>query len=234
MFEKIEKPAGTAADVDHPQAALIAPGEKLVQRRQRLPPDRVGRPVEQDLDLGVVTPGRILRQPAARLEMEILQIITGSLAAHVLAQHLSVLAALAAAVHLRQIGKEQPGTAEQIWQGAVVIRGQRVDAGFDIGEVLLQQDCHIAIEARAVGDRGVGMGAPTRRSAVALARSFRQAPHDHGVSQVPCDTRQLARAVSDARGEAGGRIGHAVFAPMHLCLIWAARRTGSIAVDAFG
>ncbi len=45
------------------------------QRAQRNPTHRIGRAAEQDFDLRVVEPGAFLREPAAGLIMEVLQII---------------------------------------------------------------------------------------------------------------------------------------------------------------
>ena len=61
LLDEIEEAAGAAADVDQPQSALVAAGECFRQRRQRLPPHRVRRALEQHLDLGVVAVGGVRR-----------------------------------------------------------------------------------------------------------------------------------------------------------------------------
>jgi hypothetical protein len=53
LFDEIEATSGTAADVEKPEAALIAPGKYLVARPQRLPPGRVGRSAKKHLDLRI-------------------------------------------------------------------------------------------------------------------------------------------------------------------------------------
>src|SRR5712692_8249269 len=106
LLETVEKTSGAAADVEQLEEALIAPGEKLVQRRQRLSSGRIGRPIEQHLDLGIVSLRRILRHPAARLEVKIPKIVVRPLATRVLGQHLPVVAVLAAAVDFRQVLEE--------------------------------------------------------------------------------------------------------------------------------
>src|SRR6266851_7869832 len=121
LLAKIEEAAGAAADVEQAQTALIAPGEQLVERHQRLPPGRIGRAFEQHLDLRVVTPRGLLRHPAAGLEMEILQVVNRTLAAAVLVQHFPPMAVLAAAVHLRQVLEEQARALDEDRPGAVVI-----------------------------------------------------------------------------------------------------------------
>ena len=139
--------------------------------------------------------------------MEILQVVAGPLAAGFLAQHLLPLVLLAAAVHFRQIGEEQPRAREQLRQRAVVVGRQRIDAGLDIGEVLREQAGHVGVEAAALGHRRVGAGLGTRALA-APARRLRQPPHHLAVADVPGHPRQLARAIGDAGGEAGDGTGH--------------------------
>jgi hypothetical protein len=48
-----------------------------------------------------------------------------------------------------------------------MIGGQRVKAGLNIGEVLLEKDGHIRVETFAVGHRRIGMG--TRRHFVTIS-----------------------------------------------------------------
>ena len=90
-----------------------------------------------------------------------------------------------------------------------MVRGQGIDAAFDIGEVLPEQGGHVRIETFAVGHRRVGMGPWPRAVAGAPACLLGKPPHDQGVPDIPGDARQLARAISDAGGKAGGGIGHA-------------------------
>ena len=70
--------------------AMIPSGEDFVELRQSLPARRIGSPVEEYLDLRVVTTRRIVRHPATRLEMEILQIVAGPLPPRSFGQHFSV------------------------------------------------------------------------------------------------------------------------------------------------
>jgi hypothetical protein len=51
----------------------------FVATHQKVPARRIGGPVEENLDLRVISARRIVRHPAARLEMEILQIVAGPL-----------------------------------------------------------------------------------------------------------------------------------------------------------
>jgi hypothetical protein len=44
-------------------------------------------------------------------------------------------------------------------QRSIVIGGKRVETGLDIGEILLEKDGHIRVEASAVRHRQLGMGA---------------------------------------------------------------------------
>src|SRR5260221_6073412 len=72
----------------------------------------IGRSVKKHFDLDVVAPRRIMRHPAARLEMEILQIVAGPFAACFLAQHLKVLAVFTTAVDAGQILEEHARSVE--------------------------------------------------------------------------------------------------------------------------
>ena len=82
-----------------------------------------------------------------------------------------------------------------------MIRGQGIDARFDIGEVLPPKSTQVREESFAVRSSRVGMGARPR--APARARPLRDPGHGEAVTQIPSDARQLARAIGGARGEAG-------------------------------
>ena len=159
LFDKIEKAPCPAADVEQSQLALISSGKNFMELRQGLPARGVGCPVEEHLDLRVISPRRIVRHPAARLEMEILQIVAGPLPARPLAQDFVVRAALAAPMDLGKILEKKPRAVKQCQQRSVMIGGKRIKTGLDIGEVLLEKDGHIRVEASAVRHRRIGMGA---------------------------------------------------------------------------
>src|ERR1700720_801061 len=93
LLEAIETASGTAADVEEPEAALIAPGENLLERRQCLSPRGIRGSMQEHLDLRIVALRRILRHPAARLEVEVLKIVTRPLAKCLLTADLPMLAA---------------------------------------------------------------------------------------------------------------------------------------------
>jgi hypothetical protein len=82
-----------------------------------------------------------------------------------------------------------------------MIRGQGIDAHFDIGEVLPPKSAHVREESFTVRNWRVGMGAGPRTPA--LARPLRDPGHGEALTQIPGDARQLARAIGGARGEAG-------------------------------
>src|SRR5262249_36571557 len=86
LFDELEKSPGAAADVDEPQPTLIASGEDLMERQQRLTAGGVGGAVEQHFHLSVVAPRRFARHPATRLIVEILQIIIRTLGVDRLAE----------------------------------------------------------------------------------------------------------------------------------------------------
>ena len=103
--------------------------------------------------------------------MEILQIIIRAAAAGLLGQHLVRAVALAALGDLGKVAEEQPRAVEQRQQRAVVIRRQRIDAGLDIGEILLEQRRPVGLDALidAGTDFGFG-GAPSRRCTSSASR----------------------------------------------------------------
>ena len=147
LLDEIKEAPGAAADVDKPQFALVASGESFRKRRQRLPPHGVGRSLEQHLDLRVVAVGGFLSQPAARLEMEILQVVVRAPAARLCVQHLVRRVALAALVDLGEVAEEQPRAVEQREQRAVMVRGKGIDPGLDVGEILLEQRRPVGVQA---------------------------------------------------------------------------------------
>ncbi len=207
LLEKVEKASGTATGVEHLEAALVAAGEHLVQRHQRLSPYRIGRTVEQHLDLGVVAPRRFRRHPAARLEVEVLQVVARPPAERVPAHDLPGMTELAPTMDLGKIREEQAGAPDKLQRRAVMIRRQGIDAGFHIGEILPEQDGHIRVEPPAVRHRRIGARlAPRARAGTCR---LREAPHDEAVADVPGHARQLPRTVGSAGGEAGDRIDHA-------------------------
>jgi hypothetical protein len=70
-----------------------------------------------------------------------------------------VRAALAAPMDFGEILEEKPRAMKQRQHRSVMIGGKRVNAGLDIGEVLLEKDGHIRIEASAVRHGCIGVGA---------------------------------------------------------------------------
>src|ERR1700716_2167000 len=116
LFDEIEKAARPAANVEKTQPALVAPGEDLVERRPRLTPRGVRGAVEEHFDLRLVSPGSLVRHPAARLEMEILERVAGPLPARLLGQYFAVVAALPAAVDGGKILEEEPRALEKHFQ----------------------------------------------------------------------------------------------------------------------
>ena len=89
-----------------------------------------------------------------------------------------------------------------------MIRGERIDACFDISEVLPPKSAHVREESFPARSSRVGMGAGPRASF--LARPPRDPGHGEAVTQIPGDARELARAIGGARGEAGEGTVHVV------------------------
>jgi hypothetical protein len=82
-----------------------------------------------------------------------------------------VRAALATPMDCREILEKKPRAVKESQQRSVMIGGQRVKAGLDIDEVLLEKDGHICVEASAVRHGRIGVGAwPPRFLAISLLR----------------------------------------------------------------
>ena len=79
-------------------------------------------------------------------------------------------ATLAALMDVGEILEKKPRAMEKCQQRSVMIGGQRVKAGLDIGEVLLEKDGHICIEASAVRYGRIGVGAWPRFLALSSLR----------------------------------------------------------------
>ena len=105
-----------------------------------------------------------------------------------------------------QILEEEARAGEQVRQCAVVIDGQRIDAGLDIGEVLPEQDRHVGVETPAIGHAHARL----RALSGAFAHTLAQAPHHHAMADIPSNARHLPCAIGHARGELRHGIGHAV------------------------
>jgi hypothetical protein len=63
---------------------------------------------------------------------------------------------LATAVNFRQILEEQARPVKQYRQRAVMIRGQGIDPGLDVGEVLQEQGSRVRTEPSAIGHWRIG------------------------------------------------------------------------------
>src|SRR5262245_2738269 len=68
-------------------------------------------------------------------------------------------------------------------------------------------------------------------AALAFTHRLTQPPHEHGMPDIPGDARQLARAIGDAGGELGDRVGHGVSPRRGTREICAANDRGSSAAD---
>jgi hypothetical protein len=69
-----------------------------------------------------------------------------------------------------EILEKKPRAVEECQQRSVMIGGQRVKAGLDIGEVLLEKDGHIRVETSAVRHGRIGLGAWPRFVTVSSLR----------------------------------------------------------------
>src|SRR3974390_3329053 len=106
LLNEIKESPGAATNIKKPQFALIAFSKSLMELRQCLASNGVGRTVQKHLDLGVVSFSGIVGHPAARLKMEILQIVGGPLSTRFTAQDFVVCPALAASMDVWKIFEE--------------------------------------------------------------------------------------------------------------------------------
>src|SRR6266849_4387079 len=213
LLEKVEKASGATANVEKSQVALIAPGEKLMKRRQHLSPGCIRCSLKKDFDLRIVSLCRLLRHPAARLKVEILEIIIGPLALCLRTQDFTILTDLAATMDFRQILEKEARAVQQDRQCAVMIFREGIYASFDVGQVLPEQTGHMRVELPAIGYRCVRMGPRPRAPRSASMRFLGELPHDHSVADVPRNARDLRQAISESRRERVRGICHAAFAP---------------------
>ncbi len=76
-----------------------------------------------------------------------------------------------------------------------MVRRKRIDAGLDIGEILLEQRRPVGFDALV----NAGTGFRLRWRAVAARNLFREPAHDIEVPGIPGHARHLARRIGDAR-----------------------------------
>src|ERR1700690_1808341 len=98
-----------------------------MELRQDLPSGCIRGSMKEHLDLRVIPPCRIPSRPTARLEVEVLKIVSWPLAKGLLAQDLPLLAAFTATVNFGKIREEEARAVKQRRQGAVVIGGQWIN-----------------------------------------------------------------------------------------------------------
>ena len=73
----------------------------------------------------------------------------------------------------REILEEKPRAVKQCQQRSIMIGWKRVNAGLDIGEVVLEKDGHIRVKSSAVWHRRIGMGARMRFLSIPSPRRLR-------------------------------------------------------------
>jgi hypothetical protein len=102
--------------------------------------------------LGVVALSGLVRQPAARLKVKILQIVARPRAARIFIENLAMSLHFATSMDLREVLEKQSRATNQREQRTVMIGGNWINARFDIGEVLQE----LASPYRHRGGRGLG------------------------------------------------------------------------------
>jgi hypothetical protein len=84
-----------------------------------------------------------------------------------------VRATLAAPMDVGEILEKKPRAMEKCQQRSVMIGGKRVKAGLDIGEVLLEKNGHIRVEASALRHGQIGVGWQPRFLTISSLRCLR-------------------------------------------------------------
>ena len=106
--------------------------------------------------------------------MEILQVVARTLPACAVAQDFVVRPVLAAPMDLGEILEKKARAIKQRQQRPIMIGGERIKAGLDIGEVLLEKDGHIRVKASAVRHGRIGMGGWPRFLTITPQYLFRE------------------------------------------------------------
>src|SRR6266436_8246190 len=95
-----------------------------------------------------------------------------------------------------------------------MISRQGIDFGFNVGEVLQEQRCHVRVKTPAVGHRRTGEGRGRRALDRASTGHLRQLPHDHAVTEIPGNPWQLTGAIGESCNEARDWASHGVAQPL--------------------
>jgi hypothetical protein len=198
LLNRPNKSPRTAADIKQPQFTLIPASKDFAELRQNLPADRVRCAVKEYFDLGIISLGGILRHPAARLEMKILQIIARSFSARFLSQDLRFSVTLPASVNIGEVLEEKPRPVKERRQRPIMIERQRVKPGLDIGEILQEKRSHIGVDLIAIRDRQIGTGTALRFLPLLAPRGLGKPAQGKTVPNVPGDARQLASTIGNA------------------------------------
>src|SRR5262249_45658742 len=141
--------------------------------------------------------------------MEILQVVARPPSAGFLRQDFLTCAALAALMNGGEVVEEKAGSVKQRNQRTVMVGGKRVNARFDIREVLPKKRGHVCVDLIAIRDRQIGTGATSRILAFLAPRGLGEPAQGKTMPDIPGDARQLTGTVSHAGDKAGKRCSHA-------------------------
>jgi hypothetical protein len=108
-----------------------------------------------------------------------------------------------------KILEKKPGAMQECQHRSVMIGGQRVKTGLDIGKVLLKKDSHIRVEALAVRHRRISVGARPRFVTISPLRRLGEPAYGEAMPNIPSNAWQLGGAIRDTHGNARERIAHA-------------------------
>src|SRR6516165_4991989 len=106
LFERVDKSSCPTPDIDNLQLALVLAGKDLMKLWQRLPPNRICRAVKKNLDLRVIQFGGLLRHPATRLIVEVLEVVARAPPRGNFVSNFAIGASLAASMDVGKIVEE--------------------------------------------------------------------------------------------------------------------------------
>jgi hypothetical protein len=95
----------------------------------------------------------------------------------------------------REILEEKSRAMKKREQRTVMISGQGVNAGLDIGEILQKQSRHFGVDSAAVRHWPIDRAGRSRLCTVAAPRSLRKSAHHKSVPNIPSNARQLGHAI---------------------------------------
>ena len=77
-----------------------------------------------------------------------------------------------------------------------MIRGKWIEAGFYVGDVLLEKNGHVRVNLHAIGNVHIGRLVPSTNLSSPLPRGLGKPTHRKAMSDIPSDPWQLSCPIS--------------------------------------